>query len=815
MKHFSPKSFYLLMLVIFVFHKNGFSQIALLGDNAPFANKLDGDFNAVWASWRAAKQSPYWTTRVVKGNEPMGVHEGALFSMNELGVAESMRLSGTADYPEPRVGDVWNWSFGADLEYISKGTISLSLVFADHEQLLAEKVALHGSDKVIEHFSGTYTLTAQDVKMGFPFVRATFYSGEGIKVFLDYVNINVATPELPAPVLRGEASKEGVLLQWEDNLAATATSYAIYRSTSEREGYQKIGACAAQSFLDTTIVNGINYTYVLTKSARESSRSNKVNIRRLDRDAPAPPQDLAVQVYDTEIKLMWSKSVDKDVSHYAVYRTDARGGNAVEIAHHLKHNSYLDFTPEKGVENIYTVYAYDYSGNKSAASPSIKSKVKAVFGASFSDLILPMPIHKGLRSDVWGAPGVVPRDPDNGIEDKDWSYWGGRPVEDPDGQYHMLVTRWPANATKGHWEWPNSTVAHAVAKKPTGPYLVKDTLAYEAHQGYGHNPDIILLNDGTFMLYSLINWEPTLFTSKSMNGPWSRLGVITIDTLNLRDNPSLFYRYQRNLSGVHLDDGRFLFVTKAGAMMISQGVDPLGPYRVLTKALEGSWVIPEKYRNSNYEDPVIWKDDVQFHMIINAFLDYRAIYLRSPDGIHWKFNPGTAYTPNNTRYQDGTQTHWYKLERPHVLQDGLGRATHLSLAVIDVPKADDLARDNHSSKNIVIPLTVPKQIRLLTKEPINKKINIKLLIKSEKGFDAQNDIDLNSLRFGASEEVDFGNGMVMVKAKKRGKDLLVVFGKEGHGLTEKDFTGKLLGFTKEHQLILRYVKLMSNLKYEE
>ena len=126
-----------------------------------------------------------------------------------------------------------------------------------------------------------------------------------------------------------------------------------------------------------------------------------------------------------------------------------------------------------------------------------------VKGASFSDLILPMSVHKGgLRSDLWGAEGVIPRDPENGIESPDWSYWGGRPVKDKDGKYHMNVTRWPANATKGHWEWPGSTVAYTVAEQPDGPYRVVRETAYDFASGYGHNPDIILMNDGTFLFYS-------------------------------------------------------------------------------------------------------------------------------------------------------------------------------------------------------------------------------------------------------------------------------------------------------------------------
>ena len=32
---------------------------------------------------------------------------------------------------------------------------------------------------------------------------------------------------------------------------------------------------------------------------------------------------------------------------------------------------------------------------------------------------------KNLSSDTWGAPGVIPRYIDNGIEDRETSYWGG------------------------------------------------------------------------------------------------------------------------------------------------------------------------------------------------------------------------------------------------------------------------------------------------------------------------------------------------------------------------------------------------------
>ncbi len=48
-----------------------------------------------------------------------------------------------------------------------------------------------------------------------------------------------------------------------------------------------------------------------------------------------------------------------------------------------------------------------------------------VSGGRFMDRFLPMPVQGSLTSDTWGAENVKPRYVDNGIEDNEWSYWGG------------------------------------------------------------------------------------------------------------------------------------------------------------------------------------------------------------------------------------------------------------------------------------------------------------------------------------------------------------------------------------------------------
>ena len=79
------------------------------------------------------------------------------------------------------------------------------------------------------------------------------------------------------------------------------------------------------------------------------------------------------------------------------------------------------------------------------------SKVPA---ASLIDYFLPIPVVKQLTSNAWGSSGVLPRDQDNGVEDKtnkSWSYWDGKILRATDGKYHMYVSRWSQSA--GHNGW--------------------------------------------------------------------------------------------------------------------------------------------------------------------------------------------------------------------------------------------------------------------------------------------------------------------------------------------------------------------------
>jgi hypothetical protein len=210
----------------------------------------------------------------------------------------------------------------------------------------------------------------------------------------------------------------------------------------------------------------------------------------------------------------------------------------------------------------------------------------------------------------------------------------------------------------------------------------------------------------------------------------------------------------------------------------------------------------------NFEDPVVWRTSIQYHMIVNDWRGRIAYYLRSKDGIRWKVEPGEAYMPGIAKYEDGTVVDWFKYERIKVLQDKHGRATQAHFAVIDVLKNLDKGSDNHSSKHICIPLTVGRLLTLLDEDKITADTKaIRVRIAAEEGFHPHTDVDIDSLRFGAAEEVNFGKGCKVLKAERSGDDVIVTFDAAGHGLTEDNFAAKLLGRTSDGKLLFGYARL--------
>lgn len=406
-----------------------------------------------------------------------------------------------------------------------------------------------------------------------------------------------------------------------------------------------------------------------------------------------------------------------------------------------------------------------------------------VEGGRFMDRFLPME-GRVLSADTWGVKAVIPRYIDNGIEDRLWSYWGGNIKKAKDGKYHLFVCGWLESSSKGHWEWPNSYVFNTISDNPTGPFKIRNEI------GKGHNPEVFQLKDGRYVLYVIDG----RYVADDVNGKWS-YGKFDFNPRDRRIIEGL-----SNLSFAQREDGSFIMVCRGGGIWISK--DGLSAYNQITDKRVYPAIAGE------FEDPVIWKDHIQYQMIVNDWYGRIAYYLRSKDGIHWITDPGEAYALGIAAHRDGQVEDWFKFERIKVFQDTYGRAIQANFAVIDTLKSEDKASDNHSSKNIGVPLNPGLLLTILDQKPITDKTKtIHLKIQAEEGFNPQTDIDLPSLRFGASEEVNYGRGSIVLTAENQGKDLIVIFNGSGNGITENEFAPKLLGKYKNGKMLYGYAKL--------
>ena len=406
-----------------------------------------------------------------------------------------------------------------------------------------------------------------------------------------------------------------------------------------------------------------------------------------------------------------------------------------------------------------------------------------VKGARFMDRFLPM---KGnvLSSDTWGADCVLPRYVDNGIEDGIWSYWGGNIRKGEDGKYHLFVCGWLECSPKGHMEWPNSYVFHTVSDNLTGPFKPVRII------GKGHNPEIFRAKDGRYVVYVIDG----RYVSDDLNGKWE-YGKFDFNARDRRIIEGL-----SNLSFAQREDSSYVMVCRGGGIWVSR--DGLSEYTQLTDKR----VYPDV--DGRFEDPVIWRDHIQYHLIVNDWLGRIAFYLRSKDGVNWVVDPGEAYMPGVAVHADGQAEDWFKYERLKVYQDKYGRAIQANFAVIDTLKNEDKPFDHHSSKNISIPLNPGLLLTILDEKPITSGTKtIRVKIQAEEGFNPQTDIDVNSLRFGASEEVNYGRGCQVLTTENAGKDLIVTFNGKGNGITKDEFAPKLIGKYKDGRMLYGYARL--------
>lgn len=353
------------------------------------------------------------------------------------------------------------------------------------------------------------------------------------------------------------------------------------------------------------------------------------------------------------------------------------------------------------------------------------------------DFFLPMkPQSELVSKGIWGAPNVLPRDVNNGLEDKtlkNWCYWDGSIVKDDNGMYHIYASRWSQEMSHSKGWHIGTKAIHALSKNVSGPYQDKGEVYPQWNEGKGHNVIGLRMHDGRYAVVSSEVTRGEVFVSNSPEGPFELLGEIKIDSNGF--NPDLA-RYGANNKGAVKSgtvgnmanvqillrpDGRYMIIPRSTAPMVSdEGI--LGPYKIMgNKIYKGMENVPQE----KMEDPTIWYSAGMYHMIVNHHGVDTSYHFTSEDGIHnWK-NRGVAFKKNADifKYSNGVVNRWNIVQRMTVYVEN-GHPTHFLFSVIDVHKGKDKGNDNHGSKIVIVPFdgkAFDKYMEELVKSERNSK----------------------------------------------------------------------------------------------
>jgi hypothetical protein len=309
------------------------------------------------------------------------------------------------------------------------------------------------------------------------------------------------------------------------------------------------------------------------------------------------------------------------------------------------------------------------------------------------DYFQPIPIIGTITTSGWGIGTSGPRDTGNGIEDiANWRYWDGKILKADDGKYHMFCSKW--QASKGIAAWMSDSVSvHAVSDNVLGSYK-EVGLTYSYQNGRGHNTTAVRLIDGTYAVIESAIVPGWIFTSSTLDGPFTYKGSIAWDNNGINAS-NITSNLQINVG----PDNKYWAISGSGFIMSGDNI--LGTYKMRTASV---YMPNPGMDNGKAEDPLIWYSGGFFHVVYNYWDQRKGYHIMSADGVkNWK-NTGLAVDRSSDafRYTDGTVNHWGNMERPNVVMEN-GHVTHFTFAVTDVNKDQGNNCCSTGSKIFVVP----------------------------------------------------------------------------------------------------------------
>ena len=192
--------------------------------------------------------------------------------------------------------------------------------------------------------------------------------------------VKSVTPKPAAPVVKlGNSATSGKpMLTW--NAVSGATSYKVYRATSQNGTYSLLGTVTATSYTNTGAKAGVTYYYKVkaVNSAGESAYSNTVSGR-----ATVTTLTMGHSSTSGKPQLTW-KAVSGATS-YKVYRATTKNG-AYSVINTTKARTYTNTGAALGTTYYYKVEALNAAGKSMGFSAVVDGKVAPVLAVGYSSV---------------------------------------------------------------------------------------------------------------------------------------------------------------------------------------------------------------------------------------------------------------------------------------------------------------------------------------------------------------------------------------------------------------------------------------------
>ena len=205
-----------------------------------------------------------------------------------------------------------------------------------------------------------------------------------LRVFSPEYTIS-AVPAAPVVKLGNSASSGKPMLTW--NAVSGATSYKVYRATSQNGTYSLLGTVTATSYTNTGAKDGVTYYYKVT-AVNDSGESAYSNIVSGQNKAVTPkPAALVVKIGHsaTSGKPMLTWNAVSGAASYKVYRATTKNG-AYSVINTTKALAYTNTGAALGTTYYYKVEALNAAGKSMGFSAIVEGKVAPVLAVGYSSV---------------------------------------------------------------------------------------------------------------------------------------------------------------------------------------------------------------------------------------------------------------------------------------------------------------------------------------------------------------------------------------------------------------------------------------------